>query len=143
MVRAEPRLDRAGAVVLFRALSELLRAGAPFDRALTAALEMVPPRSRAAVSGLQARLRLGESLSSALTSGRAIVPAAAIGLIRAGERGSDFHRALDQAAQHMEQQMELAATVRQTVAYPAVLAVAGASALVVLVTVVVPACVVC
>lgn len=136
--RTDPPLSPAGAGVLFRALSELLTAGASLDRALTAASDLVPESARTAVLSLQMRIRLGESLSAALVATGARVPGAAIGLLRAGERGRGLEEALLRAAEHMEQQAELAATVRQALAYPAVLCVAAIGALGVLVGVVVP-----
>ncbi len=67
-----------------------------------------------------------------------MVPGVVLGMIRAGERGSQLARALAQVATHLEQEADLVSRVRQALAYPLVLGVAGTGSLLVIATVVVP-----
>jgi len=66
------------------------------------------------------------------------VPNLVIGMVRAGERGSQLGSALDQVAAHLEQEAELVARVRQALTYPLLLAGAGLASVLVITTVVVP-----
>jgi type II secretory pathway component PulF len=59
-------------------------------------------------------------------------------MVRAGERGSRLAEALDQVAGHLEQEAGLVARVRQALAYPMLLAVAGTTSVLVIGTVIVP-----
>lgn len=59
-------------------------------------------------------------------------------MIRAGERGSRLTAALEQSAVHLEQEAELAASLRQALAYPLLLFVTGTISVGVILTVVVP-----
>ena len=59
-------------------------------------------------------------------------------MIRAGESGSQLGAALEQVARHLEQEAELVARVRQALAYPLLLAVAGTASVLVIGTVIVP-----
>jgi type II secretory pathway component PulF len=61
-----------------------------------------------------------------------------LGMIRAGERGSQLGAALAQVATHLEQEADLVARVRQALAYPLVLAVAGTVSIGIIAMVVVP-----
>src|SRR5438046_1775211 len=61
-----------------------------------------------------------------------------VGMLRAGERGSQLAFALAQVAAHLEQEAELVARVRQALAYPLLLAVVGVASILVIGTVIVP-----
>jgi len=83
-------------------------------------------------------LHEGKSLGQALEGGHGLVPPLAIGMVRAGERGSRLARALEEVATHLEQEAELAAKVRQALAYPVLLAAVGTATVLLISTVVVP-----
>jgi len=59
-------------------------------------------------------------------------------MVRAGERGSQLGTALEQIATHLEQEADLVARVRQALAYPLLLAVAGVASMLVITAVVIP-----
>src|SRR5204863_5416826 len=65
-------------------------------------------------------------------------PGLVIGMVRAGERGSQLGSALEQVAAHLEQEAELVARVRQALTYPLLLAGAGVASVIVITTVVIP-----
>jgi type II secretory pathway component PulF len=54
-----------------------------------------------------------------------LIPPVVLGVIRAGERGSQLDLALDQVATQLEQESELRSRVRQALAYPMLVAGAG------------------
>src|SRR5437879_4173021 len=86
----------------------------------------------------QASATLASRGPFALAVGRGVIPALVIGMIRAGERGSQLGTALEQIAAHLEQEADLVAHVRQALTYPLLLAVVGATSVLVITTVVVP-----
>jgi len=59
-------------------------------------------------------------------------------MVHAGERGSQLPLALEQVANHLEQEAELVARVRQALAYPLLLAAVGVASVLVIGTVIVP-----
>jgi type II secretory pathway component PulF len=133
-----PAASRRDLAIAFRGIAALVGAGVPLDRAL-AATEPIAARSlRHALASARAALREGHSLAQALTGTRGVVPPVVIGMVRAGERGSRLAEALDQAAVHLEQEADLVARVRQALAYPLLLAVAGTTSVLVIGTVIVP-----
>jgi len=67
-----------------------------------------------------------------------VVPGIVLGMLRAGERGSQLPLALEQVAKHLDQEAELVARVRQALAYPLLLAVVGVASVLVIGTVIVP-----
>jgi type II secretory pathway component PulF len=67
-----------------------------------------------------------------------VVPGVVLGMLRAGERGSQLPLALEQVATHLEQEADLVARVRQALAYPLLLAVVGTASVLVIGTVIVP-----
>jgi type II secretory pathway component PulF len=124
--------------IVFRGIAALVAAGVPLERALAASEPLASGLLRETLSAARARLREGASLANALSVGRGVVPALVLGMIRAGERGSQLGTALDQVAIHLEQEADLIARVQQALTYPVLLAVAGTASVLVITTVVVP-----
>ena len=138
-VRWRRGADRRDLAVVFRSLASLVRGGVPLARALCATASL--PRSPALRDTLHhARryLAAGHSLTAALDRAGDGVPAVVLGMLRAGERGSQLDAALEQAALQLERDAELAGRIRQALAYPAILLVAGLASLGVITLVVVP-----
>ena len=124
--------------IVFRSIASLVAAGVPLERAVAASVPLAKKQLRELLALVRDRLAEGSSLSAALESGNGAVPAVVVGMIRAGERGSRIGPALEQAAAHLEQEAELASSVRQALAYPTLLLVTGSVSVGVIVTVVVP-----
>jgi general secretion pathway protein F len=124
--------------LVFRSLTALVEAGVPLERALAASAALSRGRLRDCLEEAGGQLREGRSLGHALGSGRGTVPAVVVGMVRAGERGSRLGQALEQVATHLEQEADLVGRVRQALAYPTLLAVAGLASVLVIGTVVVP-----
>lgn len=132
--RASPR-DLA---VVFRSIASLVAAGVPLERAVASSAALARKQLRELLLLTQQQLAEGSSLAAALESGKGAVPPVIVGMIRAGERGSRLGPALEQAAAHLEQEAELASSLRQALAYPMLLLVTGSISVGVIVTVVVP-----
>ncbi|HEU4700011.1 MAG TPA: type II secretion system F family protein [Gemmatimonadales bacterium] len=140
---AEPPAGRPAApsrelAIAFRSLAALVGAGVPLERAVGATAPLARGALAEVLAATRQRLREGRSLSQALDESHGLVPAVVVGMVRAGERGSQLGRALDEAARHLEREAELRQRVRQALAYPVVLAVAGTASVMVIGTVVVP-----
>ncbi len=133
--RAASRRDLA---IVFQSLASLVTAGVPLERAVGASAEVAQGSLKDALTQARTALREGHSFSQSLARSRGIVPPLVVGLIRAGERGCQLAGALDQVARHLEQEAELVARVRQALAYPLLLAVAGTASVLVIGTVIVP-----
>lgn len=133
------RRRRADVVEAVRYLSTLVAAGFPLDRAVgTVAEVVVRPDVREAVLAAQVRLRAGGSLADALGERPRVFPRLAVALARAGERGGQLADALDRLAQQLEREERLRAQVGSALLYPALVAVVGGTALLVLVLYVLP-----
>jgi type II secretory pathway component PulF len=130
--------SRRDLAIVFRGIAALVAAGVPLERALAASEPLASGHLRETLSAARARLREGASLANALAVGRGVVPGLVLGMIRAGERGSQLGTALEQVAIHLEQEADLIARVRQALTYPVLLAVAGIASVLVITTVVVP-----
>lgn len=133
-----PSASRRDLAIAFRGIAALVGAGLPLERALSATEAIAPRPLRQALADARRSVQEGDTLAQALAESRGIVPGVVIGIIRAGERGSQLGQALDQMASHLEQEAELVARVRQALAYPLLLAVAGTISVLVIGTVIVP-----
>jgi type II secretory pathway component PulF len=133
-----PAASRRDLAIVFRGIAALVNAGVPLERAVAASEPLASGALRETLSAARARLREGASFATALAIGRGTVPALVLGMVRAGERGSQLGAALEQIAMHLEQEAELVARVRQALTYPLLLAVAGTASVMVITTVVVP-----
>ncbi|HEU5260772.1 MAG TPA: type II secretion system F family protein [Gemmatimonadales bacterium] len=133
--RAASRRDLA---IVFQSISALASAGVPLERAIAASESLARGALRETLALTRSGLREGHSFSQALARERGVVPGVVLGMIHAGERGSQLAPALQQVATHLEQEAELVARVQQALAYPALLALAGVVSVFVIGTTVVP-----
>jgi len=121
-----------------RVLANLLDTGIPLSRALGAMEELDLVAWRDILPGLREAIREGRSLGQSL---RAAVPAPSelvIGIVQAGEQGSNLSDAVGRAALLMEESVETQASIRNALAYPVMLAVVGTGSVILLGTVVLP-----
>ena len=133
-----PAASRRDLAIVFRGIAALVSSGVPLERAIAASEPLASGPLRETLSRARVRLREGTSFASALSVGRGVVPGLVIGMVRAGERGSQLGTALDHVAAHLEQEADLVGRVRQALTYPLVLAIAGIASVLVITTVVVP-----
>lgn len=142
---AEPaghqRRSRAGAEDLalgLRALVTILASGVPLARALAMLEDLVPDSWRAALPELRSRVEQGERLGAALEASALPFPPQVIGIIAAGESGSGLVAATESAAQLLEQRAAMRAALRNALAYPCMLAIAGSASIALLIGFVLP-----
>lgn len=121
-----------------RILADLLDSGLPVTRALVAFEELAPRGWRNAVPAIRQSVREGHGLAAAFATSPVAIPALVVGIAQAGEAGAGIGPAIRRAADLMEATAETQASVRSALAYPVVVAVAGAGAIGVLITVVLP-----
>jgi type II secretory pathway component PulF len=130
--------SRRDLAIAFRGIAALVSSGVPLERALAASEALTRGALRDCLATARQRLREGSGLASALSVGRGVVPDLVIGMVRAGERGSQLGTALEQIAVHLEQEADLVSRIRQALTYPLLLAVVGLASVLVITTVVVP-----
>jgi type II secretory pathway component PulF len=133
-----PAASRRDLAIVFRGIAALVTAGVPLERAVAASEPLARGALRDTLNAARERLREGAGFAHALSVGRGVVPALVLGMVRAGERGSQLGAALEQVAAHLEQEADLVGRVRQALTYPLLLAVAGGASVIVITTVVVP-----
>lgn len=135
---ATARLSRAGTSDAVRAIAELLAAGLSLPRALDVAASSAPGALATVLADLRARVERGESVAVAMTAHTHVFSATAIGVVRAGERAGDLDGAFARLAVQLERADAQRARLVSAAIYPAVLAVAGGAAILVLLLFVLP-----
>lgn len=135
--RRAPRL--ADMAVAFRELATLLESGVALGDAVRAQSRgSHHPAVAAAFDVMAQGLLRGKSFLQALTESRLPLPDYALQLAEAGEASGQLGQALRRAVEQMEYDRRVAADLRGALTYPAVLAVAGVSAVVLVFLFVVP-----
>ena len=132
------RIPVADLALGLRLLATLLESGLPMGRALAALDDLAPPSWREALPAIREAVREGKSLASALAAAPIDFPTLVIGIVQAGEAGSGIASAVRRAAELMESAAATRAAVRGALAYPLVLAGAGAASVALLVGIVLP-----
>jgi general secretion pathway protein F len=130
--------SRRDLAIVFQCIAALVSAGVPLERAVASSEALARGALRDTLADARRHLREGEGLAQALGAARGVVPGLVLGMLRAGERGSQLPLALTQVATHLEQEAELVARVRQALAYPLLLAIVGIVSVLVIGTVIVP-----
>jgi len=114
---------------VFQSLSALTQSGVPLHKALHVTRGLAKGKLADALERVEARVRNGSSLATALTEEGDLFPVVAIGLVRAGERGVGLDTALLQTARELERKAETAARLRATLAYPLLLILVGTASI--------------
>jgi general secretion pathway protein F len=121
-----------------RLLASLIESGLPIARALGTLQDVAPDSWRPSLPAIRDAVHRGESLANALDGAPIAMPPVVIGIIRAGEAGSGLAPSVRRAAALMESAAATRASIRAALAYPLILSVAGAGAVMLLVGVVLP-----
>ena len=121
-------------------LATLFEAGLPLDRALTILEELAPtPRLKTIVTDLVHGVRGGASLSDALTRHHPRpFSRLYVNMVRAGEKGGVLEVTLRRLAEFLEARAAFRDAVISALAYPLVITLVGAGAIVFLLTFVIP-----
>jgi type II secretory pathway component PulF len=133
-----PAASRRDLAIVFRSIAALVSGGVPLERAVAATDPLARGSLRETLAAARERLHEGATFAGALSVGRGVVPTLVLGMVRAGERGSQLDAALEQVAAHLEQEADLVARVRQALTYPLLLTVAGIASVLVITIVVIP-----
>jgi general secretion pathway protein F len=121
-----------------RAIAGLLAAGLPLARALSASTGMLPSRMVALPETLRTQVERGGSIATALAQHPYLFSGLYVGLISAGERSGDLAAAFRRIAGHLEREADIRARLLSAALYPALLAVAGGLAVLILLFAVLP-----
>ena len=124
--------------IITRAVSTLLSAGVPLDRALTYAANQAPDEaSRRSFATIRDAVRNGESLSRAVAS-QSLFPAYFAPTLSAGEASGTLDASLSLLADHLERSDAVRTRLQAALIYPAILGVASIIGVTVILLVVVP-----
>lgn len=134
-------LPLPGLMLFTRELATLVKADLPIDDCLhiVSLQPLIPRRIKAATLGVLEGIRQGQSLSSALAARGSEFPEYYWRLVQAGEASGSVGGVLDDLSAFLERSNEVRSQVTSALLYPAVLLVAAGGALVVILTVLVPA----
>jgi type II secretion system protein F len=134
------RIRQRDLLALTQQLATLFEAGLPLDRALSILEELAPtPRVRVIVADLLHSVRGGSSLSDGLAKHHPRpFSRLYINMVRAGEKGGVLEVALRRLAEFLEARAAFTEAIVSALAYPLVITFVGASAIVFLLTFVIP-----
>jgi type II secretory pathway component PulF len=133
-----PKVRTHDLAVIFRNVATLVASGVPIEAAIAASEGLVPQRLAARLSDGRRLMREGASVADALATMPDVFPRAAVGVLRAGERGSRLGAACESVADQLEAEAALRSQVRSALAYPVLLLVMGVATVAVMGAVVVP-----
>lgn len=120
-------------------LGVLLDAGFPLDRALSILYELTDKKTfRDMIKDILSQIRSGKSFSEALSKFKSAFPLFYVNMIKAGEAGGFLEDTISRMAVYLENTQALKEEIRSAVIYPSILSVVGGSAIIVLLTFVVP-----
>jgi general secretion pathway protein F len=132
-------LGRRRAVLEFtRAVASLLPAGMPLARALAAGTTAAPESVRPALDTVRSKVERGEGLASSLAEHPQLFSSLYVGMVRAGEKSGSLDHAFQRLTEYLERDGELRSRLLSMSIYPALLALVGAAAVLVLVVFVLP-----
>ena len=115
-------VPQAQVLAFARSLGGLLAAGVPLSRALSVLeREASHAGARSAWAQINARVRDGDTLATAMAAQGALFPPVFIAMVRAGETGGFLGLVLDQVADYLEKSRELIGRVTAALVYPALL----------------------
>jgi general secretion pathway protein F len=134
------RISRRDVLTFTHQLGTLVEAGLPLDRALVILEDLAPnPRLRAITTELLASIRGGSSLAEAMAKHQPRpFSRLAVNMVRAGEKGGVLEATLKRLAELLEETQEFKETLISALIYPILLTLAGAGAVVFLLTFVIP-----
>ena len=120
-------------------LSDLLSNGVPLLQGLEILIKQSPnERMQTVLSDVRGRISEGAQLHEAMAAHSDVFNELTLSIVRAGTEGAFLEQSLEQTAEFLERQEELAGKIRGAMAYPAFLSIAGLSVTIVLVVFFVP-----
>lgn len=120
-------------------LATLIDSGLTLDRSLTILTQLAEkPGVRSILTDIQKKVHSGSSFADALADYSPTFSKLYINMIRAGEAGGTLGVILTRLADFMEKTEDLKANIRAAMVYPCILTLVGGSAVILLITVVIP-----
>ncbi|HWJ12613.1 MAG TPA: type II secretion system F family protein [Gemmatimonadaceae bacterium] len=132
------RSHRKPLIDVTRSIAGLLSAGLPLTRALTTARSMAPPPYRECLDQIGRSVSRGESLATAMAAHPNLFPPFYLGLVRAGERSAELPTTFNRLVEQLERDDDLRSRLGAAAIYPALLAIVGSAAILVLMLFVLP-----
>lgn len=120
-------------------LATLVDSGLTLDDGLSTLVKLAETdKIRFILSDVRKRVHAGSSFADALAEHPDVFSKLYINMVRAGEAGGLIGEALSRLEEFLEKSVELRSNIRSAMIYPAILFMVGASAVVILITFVVP-----
>jgi type II secretory pathway component PulF len=134
----QPRVHTHDLAIVFRNVATLVASGVPIEAAIAASEGLVPQHLATRLADARRLVREGSSVADALATMPNAFPRSAVGVLRAGERGSRLGAACEGVADQLEAEAALRSQVRSALAYPVLLLAMGVATVAVMGTVVMP-----
>ena len=133
------RISQKEILTMTQQLATLVGAGITLDSSLSSLVKLSEKEQlKATLADIQKKVHGGSSFAEALSEHPKTFSKLYVNMIRAGEEGGALTESLDRLAKFMEKSEDLKNNIRSALVYPAILALVGGSAVVVLITVVIP-----
>ena len=126
-------------MTLTQQLATLVDSGLTLDDGLATLVKLSETEKiRSVLADIRKQVHAGSSFADALTEHPKIFSKLYVNMVRAGETGGILGEALTRLALFMEKSVELKNSIRSAMVYPAILTLVGGTAVIVLITFVIP-----
>lgn len=126
-------------MTLTQQLATLVDSGLTLDDGLSTLVKLSETeKTRSVIADIRKQVHAGSSFADALAEHPKIFSKLYVNMIRAGEAGGILGEALSRLALFMEKSVELKNSIRSAMVYPAILTLVGGTAVIVLITFVIP-----
>lgn len=133
------RIPRKEVGLFSRQLATLLGAGIPLDKSLSSIVEQTENQNfRKVITGMQANITEGSSLSEAMKKHPDVFPSQFPSLVAVGEKTGDYEATLTRLAELEEKSSELKAKLQVAMVYPFIMGSLSIFVTIFLLTVVIP-----
>ena len=139
MPRIGSRVATKDLMTLTQQLATLVNSGLTLDDGLSTLVKLAETEQiRSLLADIRKRVHAGSAFADALEEHPDVFSKLYINMVRAGEAGGIVDEALSRLALFMEKSVELKSNIRSAMVYPAILSLVGGSAVIILITFVVP-----
>ena len=126
-------------MALTQQLATLVNAGLTLDDALSTLIKLAETgKVKSILSGIRKQVHGGSSFADSLAEHPKVFSKLYVNMIRAGEAGGILGETLSRLAMFMEKSVELKNSIRSAMVYPAILTFVGGTAVIILITFVIP-----
>jgi type II secretion system protein F len=126
-------------MTLTQQLATLVNAGLTLDDSLSTLIKLAETGNiKSILSGIRKKVHGGSSFADALAEHPKVFSKLYVNMIRAGEAGGILGETLSRLAMFMEKSVELKNSIRSAMVYPAILTFVGGTAVITLITFVIP-----